>query len=74
MSEAFPKLLSVREFCDRNRARDTWPSKVLAVYHMWKKRDNLPPEYRRAFLKIGGKLLIDERLFFEAVARNCEEK
>ena len=64
-----PRLQRVREFCSRNRARGLWPTKESAVYHMWQHLKYLAPGYQKAFIKIGGKLFIDERAFFEEIQR-----
>lgn len=58
---------TVKEFARINKENGTWPSSEAAI---WALRANSPENgFGKAFVKIGGRLLIDAKAFME-----CMEK
>lgn len=67
-----PNLFTIQKFAQKNRERGTWPYFTGSLYAL---RDAAPQNgFGNAFVKIGGRILIDEEKFWETVAQSREKK
>lgn len=61
-----PKLFTIKKFATKNRELGIWPSRGPILYGL---QERSPQNgFGKAFVRVGGRVLIDEEKFWEAVA------